>query len=75
MKKKLLNLSNLILSRNELKNIKGGYGNFADCKVTCPGQSQPLEVTCPSCSSGKKGGLDCVWCEGVPNSEKCCIVA
>ena len=76
MKKVLLNLSDAILSREQMKGIKGGYndGNASKCSVTCPGQPTPLEVECPSCSSGKKNGLDCVWCEGDPNSEKCCIV-
>lgn len=77
MKKILFSLSNTILSREQMKAIKGGYsdGNAAECKVTCPGVPEPLKVTCTNCDSGKKNGKDCVWCPDDPSSLSCCEVA
>lgn len=62
MKKLLLKISNEILSKEQMKRIRGGYGGVSSCSATC---KDGTKVEC--------SGYKCEAFEPTPDADAFCV--
>lgn len=59
MKQVLMRFSDQVLSRSQMKNVKGGDTYIADCKKICPSPDLPVECGGTSCYTFSSEGGGC----------------
>jgi natural product precursor len=71
MKKLLMGLSDSILSRSQMKSIRGGYGGVADCTKDCP---DPIpDVTCSGMNCRTFNDINGGGCESDTETKPCLL--
>lgn len=58
MRKAILSFADGLLSREQMKIVRGGYGGTASCEATCQGTTNKVKCTGTNCvaTDGCKGG-------------------